>query len=312
MSKYLVTGGAGFIGGHLAEALLRAGHEVRVFDDFSSGKQTNLSEIAKQVEIINGDLRDAASVAKAARGVDGIFHQGAVASVPQSIREPQRTNDINVGGTLNVLVAARDLGVRRVVMASSSSVYGNSAVLPKVETMPIDPLSPYALQKAAGELYWRMFYPLYGLETVALRYFNVFGPRQDPASEYAPVIPRFITRILRGEAPTVYGDGLQSRDFVFVQNAVAANLAAIEAPKSACGQAYNIGGGSAISLNDLVAKINSILGTNLMPAYEPERSGDVKHSLADIRAAKTNLGFSIKVPFEEGLRRTIEWFKAAR
>jgi UDP-glucose 4-epimerase len=311
MASYLITGGAGFIGGHLAEALVRNGHSVRIFDDFSSGKKTNLATIANRLEMISGDLRDAAGVANAVKGVDGVFHQGAVASVPQSIREPQRTNDVNVGGTLNVLLAARDHGVRRVVMASSSSVYGNSPTLPKVETMPIDPLSPYALQKAAGELYVRMFFPLYGLETVALRYFNVFGPRQDPASEYAPVIPRFITRILRGEAPTIYGDGLQSRDFVFVENAVEANLAAMEAPKSACGQAYNIGGGSAISLNQLVEKINSILGTNVKPTYEPERSGDVKHSLADIRLAKTNLGFSVKVGFEEGLRRTIEWFKRA-
>jgi nucleoside-diphosphate-sugar epimerase len=308
MAKYLVTGGAGFIGGHLAQELVRRGHEVRILDDFSTGKRENL---ATDAELIHGDLRDSTIIAKAVRGVDGIFHEAAVASVPRSIREPAVTNEVNVSGTLNLLVATRDARVRRLVMASSSSVYGNSATLPKVETMPLEPLSPYALQKAAGELYVRLFFPLYGLETIALRYFNVFGPRQDPESEYAAVIPRFITSMLHGNAPTIYGDGEQSRDFIYVDNAVAANIAAMEASVAACGQTYNIACGERFTLNEVVQRINKLIGTSIRPLYEPERAGDVKHSLADISAARKNLGFSPAISFQEGLRRTVEWFKGA-
>lgn len=310
MAKYLVTGGAGFIGGHLVEALVRRGHTVAVFDDLSSGRRENLAAVAGDVELIQGDLRSVEGVRRASKGKDGIFHQGAAASVPWSIREPRATNEINITGTVNVLVTARENDVRRVVMASSSSVYGNSAALPKVESMPIEPLSPYALQKAAGELYTRMFHPLYGLETVALRYFNIFGPRQDPKSEYAAVIPRFITKMLAGERPMIFGDGSQSRDFAYVENAVNANLAAMEAPPSACGQAYNVGCGESFSLNQLVDCINNILGTKLAPVYAESRAGDVKHSLADIELARRNLGYNPAVPFQEGLRRTVEWFRA--
>jgi nucleoside-diphosphate-sugar epimerase len=310
MAKYLVTGGAGFIGGHLAEALLRRGDSVRVLDNFSTGKAANIDRIESQIEVINADICDRDAVATAVRGMDGVFHQAAMASVPRSIREPIFTNQSNIDGTLNVLVAARDNGVPRVVMASSSSIYGNSATLPKVETMPLDPLSPYAIQKAAGELYVRTFYPLYGLKTVALRYFNIFGPRQDPQSEYAAVIPRFVTRMLRGEAPTIYGNGEQSRDFTYIENAVAANFAAMAASESACGKAYNVGCGERFTLNELVAGINEILGTKIVPEFETDRAGDVKHSLADISAAKSHLGYRPSVSFKEGLRKTIESFQA--
>ncbi len=312
MAKYLVTGGAGFIGGHLAEELVRRGHQVRILDNFSSGKEENIAKCKDKIELLRGDICDLETIKKAVPGVNGIFHQAAMASVPRSIREPVATNEANTNGTLNLLVAARENGVRRFIMASSSSIYGNSAVLPKVETMAIDPLSPYALQKAAGELYVRMFYPLYGLETVALRYFNIFGPRQDPKSEYAAVIPRFATAMIRENAPTIYGDGEQSRDFTYVENAVAANIAAMDAPASACGQTYNIGCGERFTLNQVVTNINEILGTNISPKYEPERAGDVKHSLADISAAQRNLGYHPAISFNEGLRRTVEWFKSAR
>lgn len=312
MAKYLVTGGAGFIGGHLVEALVRRGHTVTVFDDLSSGSRENLAAVEGNVELIQGDLRSVEGVRRASKGKDGVFHQGAAASVPWSIREPRATNEINITGTLNVLATARENDVRRVVMASSSSVYGNAAALPKVESMGIEPLSPYALQKAAGEYYARMFHPLYGLETVALRYFNIFGPRQDPKSEYAAVIPRFITKMLAGERPLIFGDGSQSRDFAFVENAVNANIAAMEAPATACGQAYNVGCGEAISLNHLVECINTILGAKLQPEYAEPRAGDVKHSLADISAAQKNLGYKPAVNFQDGLRRTIDWFRSAR
>ena len=310
MAKYLVTGGAGFIGGHLAEALAARGDSVRVLDNFSTGKPDNVREIHAKIEVIHGDICDREAVAKAVEGMDGVFHQAAMASVPRSVRDPVFTNQSNIDGTLNVLVAARDKGVPRFVMASSSSVYGNSATLPKVETMPLDPLSPYAIQKAAGELYVRTFYPLYGLKTVALRYFNIFGPRQDPQSEYAAVIPRFVTSILRGEPPTIYGDGEQSRDFTYVENAVAANIAAMGAPEDACGKAYNIGCGERFTLNELVACINEVLGTKIAPRYETDRTGDVKHSLADISAAKSHLGYNPSISFKEGLRRTIESFQS--
>jgi nucleoside-diphosphate-sugar epimerase len=310
MAKYLITGGAGFIGGHLGSELVARGHQVRILDNFSTGKRQNLAGILERIELIEGDLREVSTITAALKGMDGVFHQGALASVPRSIREPLLTHQCNLTATLTLLIAARECGVKRVVMASSSSVYGNSASLPKVESMPLNPLSPYALQKAAAELYVRLFYPLYGLETIALRYFNIFGPRQDPESEYAAVVPRFATRMLRGESPLIYGDGTQSRDFTYVENAVAANIAAIEAPVSACGQVYNIGCGERFSLNDLVSGINAILGTNIQPRYEPGRSGDVKHSLAEIQAAKDHLGYVPQVSFQEGLLRTVEWFKA--
>ena len=308
MTTFLVTGGAGFIGSNLVTALLRAGHAVRVLDDFSSGRRENLAE-ATAADVIEGDVRDRAAVAAAVRGVDFVLHQAAVPSVARSVEDPLTSNEANITGTLNVLLAARDAGVKRVVMAASSSAYGETEVLPKVETMPPDPISPYAVTKLVAEMYGRIFTGLYGLETVSLRYFNVFGPRQDPASHYAAVIPRFITLMLGGEAPTIFGDGKQSRDFSYIDNVVQANLLACTAPH-APGNVYNVACGVRYDLLDLVEQINVILGTSIAPLHEPARSGDIKHSLADIDAARRDLGYSVLVPFEEGLRRSVEWYRA--
>jgi len=306
--RALVTGGAGFIGSHLVDALLAAGWRVRALDDFSSGRPENLEAARGQVELVRGDLTDPETAARAVEGVEVVFHQGAVPSVPRSVAEPLRTNRVNVDGTLLVLESARRAGVRRLVYAASSSAYGDTEVLPKVETLPANPLSPYALQKYAGEIYCRLYHELYGLETVSLRYFNVFGPRQDPESTYAAVIPRFATACLRGEPARVHGDGEQSRDFTYVGDTVRANLLAADAPRAA-GQVINVAGGRRISLNQLLSALQELVGCDLEPIHEPARTGDVRHSLADLRRARELLGFEPAVPFVEGLRRTVESLK---
>ncbi len=308
MAHVLVTGGAGFIGSHLVEALLRRGDQVRVFDNFSTGRHNNLAHVRADVEIIEGDLRDADAVRRAVAGVEIVFHQGALASVQRSVDDPITTNAVNVTGTLHVLTAARDAGVRRVVFASSSSVYGDTPTLPKIETQAPQPLSPYAVSKLAGEQYCMAFSVVYGLPAIALRYFNVFGPRQDPHSEYAAVIPRFIDRMVRGIPPIIYGDGLQSRDFTYIENVVDANLAAADAPAD-CSAVFNVGAGERTSLLELAAQINHLLGSNLAPDHQPPRAGDVRHSQASIEAIRKTLGYAPRVSLTEGLARTLAWFR---
>jgi UDP-glucose 4-epimerase len=309
MAHVLVTGGAGFIGSHLVEALLRRGDQVRVFDNFSTGRHENVKHLHDDVELIEGDLRDVDAVRRAVAGVEVVFHQAALASVQRSVDDPMTTNAVNVTGTLHVLMAARDAGVRRVVFASSSSVYGDTPTLPKVETQAPQPLSPYAVSKLAGEQYCMAFSVVYGLPSIALRYFNVFGPRQDPHSEYAAVIPRFIDRMVRGLPPIIYGDGLQSRDFTYIENVVDANLAAADAPAS-CSTVFNVGAGERTSLLDLAAQINHVLGCRLTPEHHPPRAGDVRHSLASIEAIGQTLGYAPRITLAEGLARTIEWFRS--
>jgi UDP-glucose 4-epimerase len=305
--KYLVTGGAGFIGSNIVRELLVRGEQVRVLDNFSTGKRENLLPFNgnPNLEVIEGDLRSFHIVRDAVRGCDFVLHQGALPSVPRSIKDPITSNEVNINGTLHILEAAREFGVRRVVFASSSSVYGNSETLPKVETMPVAPLSPYALTKYAGERYCQVFHALYGLETVALRYFNVFGPNQDPTSQYSAVIPKFIKLIKEGKRPVIYGDGSQSRDFTYVSNNVEANILACTAPGVA-GEVFNIACGERYTLLDLVNTINEILGTYVQPIFESPRPGDVKHSLAGIEKAQQMLQFEVKVRFREGLVKTIE------
>jgi len=305
----LVTGGAGFIGSSIARALVERGDSVRVLDDLSTGKRDNLADLAGKAAILEGSVADAGLVRKAVAGVDYVFHEGALASVPRSIDDPLGTNTANVTGTVTLLVAARDAGVKRVVYAASSSAYGDQPDLPKVETMLPSPLSPYAVSKLASEYYCQAFTTCYGLETVCLRYFNIYGPRQDPQSVYAAVIPRFIVAMLAGERPVIYGDGEQSRDFTFIADCVAANLLATTAPK-AIGQTVNIACGTRYSLNDLVALLNKILGTAIEPVYEPARKGDVKHSQASIALARRLLGYKPRVSFEQGLRETVAWFQS--
>jgi len=298
--KYLITGGAGFIGSNLAEKLLNLGEEVRILDDFSTGREENLAAIKDDVELIRGDLRDYETVRKSVAGMDYVLHQGALPSVPRSIQDPITTADVNTGGTLNILKAALDEGVQRVVAASSSSIYGNSPTLPKVEDMPMNPLSPYAVAKMAGELYCRNFYRVYGLETVALRYFNVFGPKQDPTSQYSAVIPLFFSLMKEGKSPTIHGDGKQSRDFTFIDNVVDANLKACTA-EGAVGEMFNVGYGEKHTLLRLVENINNILEMSIEPIFGEPRQGDVKHSLADISKARAILGYEPTVSFMEGL-----------
>ncbi len=311
MTTFLVTGGAGFIGSNIAHELVRRGHRVRVLDNFATGRRENLDGIADRVDLIEGDLRRPPDVEKAVEGVEVILHQGALGSVPRSIADPLATHAANATGTLHVLWAARAAGVRRVVCASSSSVYGDTPTLPKVEEMAPAPLSPYAVSKLAGEHYCRVFAGVYGLETVSLRYFNVFGPRQDPTSQYAAVIPKFIRAMLGGERPVIFGDGTQSRDFTYVDNVVAANLLAAEAPAAALGGAVcNIACGERSTLLDLVGTLNAILGTRLEPEFRPPRPGDVRHSHAAIGRAERLLGFRPSVRFGEGMRRTVEWMRA--
>ena len=306
---YLVTGGAGFIGGHICERLVRDGHSVRVLDDFSSGKESNLESFRDEVDLVRGDSRDAPLVNEAMKGVDIVFHEAALGSVPRSVADPLTTHEVNMTGTLNVLLAAREAGVKRVVYASSSSVYGETPVLPKREEMTPQPLSPYAISKLVGEHYATVFTHVYDFEVVALRYFNIFGPRQDPESQYAAVIPRFLTALLNGKAPVVYGDGLQSRDFTYVDNVVEANLLASEAD-GAAGRAFNIACGGRYTLLDLLARLKIILGSDIEPIHEAGRAGDVRDSQASIEAAQRALGYRVSVDFDEGLRRTAEWYRA--
>ncbi len=306
-AKYLVTGGAGFIGSHITETLLKQGESVRVFDNLVTGRSSNIDAPhghSGQVEIINGDLRDMDAVRSAVAGTEVVFHQGALASVPRSIADPIASLETNINGTQNVLLAARDSGVRRVVYASSSSVYGNMPTLPKHEEMPTAPMSPYAVQKLTGELLCGVFTRIYGLETVALRYFNVFGPRQDPASEYAAVIPRFLTALIEQRRPIVFGDGEQTRDFTYIENVVQANLLAATST-AAVGTAMNIGCGVQISLNGVLQIAGELLGRRVDAEYRESRSGDVRDSLADISRAKRLLGYTPTISFNEGLARTL-------
>ncbi|MCI0487331.1 MAG: SDR family oxidoreductase [Blastocatellia bacterium] len=305
---YLVTGGAGFIGSHISERLVRSGHSVRVLDDFSSGKEENLESVGGDVELFRGDIRDLEIVKRAVEGVDVVFHEAALGSVPRSVADPLTTHEVNITGTLNVLMAARDAGVRRVVYASSSSVYGETPELPKSEDIRPQPLSPYALSKLAGEHYISVFHHVYGFEAVSLRYFNIFGPRQDPESQYAAVIPKFVTALLDGNRPTIYGDGLQSRDFTYVENVVEANLLAAEA-EAVAGRVFNVACGGRYTLLELLDRLKEIIGSDTEPLHEAARAGDVRDSQASIEAAERALGYRVMVDFDEGLRRTVDWYR---
>ena len=308
MTNYLVTGAAGFIGSNIVEELVRRGHRVRALDNLSTGKRSNIEPFLDYIDFVEGDITDSSLLEEAMHGIDFVLHQAALPSVPRSVADPLTSHEINATGTLKILLAARDAGVKRVVYASSSSVYGNSPTMPKHEGMPTQPLSPYAVNKLAGEEYAKVFAHLYDLPTVALRYFNVFGPRQDPHSAYAAVIPAFIAAMLEKKRPTIYGDGSQTRDFTYVSNVVHANLVACES-SNADGMALNVACGESFSLLDLVHHINALLGTNIEPVFEPERKGDVKHSLAAIDEARERLGYSPQVSFEEGLARTIGYMR---
>jgi nucleoside-diphosphate-sugar epimerase len=303
--RVLVTGGGGFIGSHIVDRLLADGHDVRVLDNFATGRRQNVVHVLDDIDLIEGDLQSYERAANAVRDCDVVLHQGALPSVPRSVQDPLTSNAVNVIGTLNLLLAARDGGVRRVVYASSSSVYGHNPVLPKTEELPTLPASPYAVAKLAGEGYCRSFHSVYGLETVSLRYFNVFGSRQNPFSQYAAVIPAFITAALDGEPPTIYGDGEQSRDFTYIDNVVDANIRAMDAPQAA-GRAMNVACGERISLNEVIDRLRQILDREIDPRYEPARPGDIKHSLASIELAGELLGYSPAVEFHEGLARTVE------
>jgi nucleoside-diphosphate-sugar epimerase len=304
----LVTGGAGFIGSHLVDRLLREGHRVRVLDDFFSGKRGNLAHVQGEVELIEGSVADEAVAERAVAGVDCVFHQAAMPSVPRSVAEPLASNHANVNGTLAILNAARNAGVRRVVYAASSSAYGDTPTLPKVETMATAPRSPYAVAKLAGENYCQAFTRVYGLETVCLRYFNVFGPRQDPASEYAAVIPKFILALMEGRTITMHGDGEQSRDFTYIDNTVEGNIRAMTAPE-ASGEMMNLACGERFTLNQLVQELAQITGLEPKVEYIPSRTGDVKHSLADISKARRLLGYEPQVTFRQGLEKTVAYFR---
>lgn len=306
---YLVTGGAGFIGSNIVKELIDRNEKVRVLDNFSTGRRSNILEFMsnKNFQLIEGDLRSFHIVRQAVKGVDFILHQGALPSVPRSINDPITSNDVNILGTLNILEAAKEFGVKRVVYASSSSVYGNSTESTKSEDLPVMPLSPYAISKYAAERYCQLFYQLYGLETVCLRYFNVFGPNQDPTSQYSAVIPKFINAIMKDFSPSIFGDGSQSRDFTFVQNNVSANLLACHS-LDAIGEVINIACGQSYSLIDLVNVINKILNKNIEPIFEPPKKGDIKNSLADISKAKRLLKYEVKTPFIYGIEQTIQYY----
>jgi nucleoside-diphosphate-sugar epimerase len=310
MAQYLVTGGAGFIGSHLAEELVRRGERVRVVDSLITGKRQNLAHL-RQVEFLEGDLADLEVARRAVDGIDYVLHQAAIPSVPRSVQDPITSNLANIDASLNVLVAARDAGVRRVVYAGSSSAYGNQPTLPKVETMPTAPLSPYALQKLVAEQYCQMFTQLYGLETVTTRYFNVFGPRQDPSSPYSGVISLFIRYLVEGRQPTIYGDGGQTRDFTYVANVVDGVLRACHAP-AASGEVINVATGGRISLNQLFDVVKELTGAKVQPLYGETRAGDVRDSQADISKAKRLLGYEPTVTLEQGLEKTVEWFRTAQ
>jgi UDP-glucose 4-epimerase len=307
MKSALITGGAGFIGSNIAQRLLELGVKIRVLDNLSTGREVNLVDIVDDVDLIIGDVCDPDTLDKAMAGTDVVFHQAALPSVPRSVADPLASHEAGATGTLQVLLAARRQGVQRVVCASSSSVYGDTPELPKHEGMTPNPLSPYAVSKITGEYYCKVFARLYGLETVAFRYFNVFGPRQDPTSQYAAVIPKFIRLMAKGERPVIHGDGLQSRDFTFVSNVVEGNIRAATTPNVA-GQVFNLACGERFTLLDLVKEINTILGTSIEPILGEPRPGDIKHSLADISRARATLGFEPVTRFVDGLRATAEWF----
>lgn len=309
MTRFLITGGAGFIGSAVVRAALGRGDTVRVLDDLSTGYRENLAGLGQEVDFIEGTISDLALLAEATRHVDVVVHLAAVPSVPRSVAEPLLSNRANVEGTLNVLVAARDAGVRRVVYASSSSVYGNAELMPLREDLPVQPRSPYAVTKAAGEWYGQVFHELYGLDAVGLRFFNVFGPRQDPASPYAAVIPLFIRQMMRGESPGIHGDGLQARDFTYVDNVVAGVLAAAEAVNPVAG-VYNLACGQSTTLLDLVARLNRILGTACVPTHGAPRPGDIRQSWADIAKIGAALGYAPAVDLDEGLSRTVAWLRS--
>jgi len=310
MAHYVVTGGAGFIGSHLAEELVRRGERVRVVDSLITGKRQNLAHL-REVEFMEGDLANLEVAQRAVAGVDFVLHQAAIPSVPRSVQDPITSNRANIDASLNVLVAARDAGVRRVVYAGSSSAYGNTPTLPKIETMPTAPLSPYALQKLVAEQYCQMFTQLYGLETVTIRYFNVFGPRQDPSSPYSGVISLFINALCDGRQPTIYGDGEQTRDFTYVANVVDGVLRACHAP-GASGEVINVATGGRISLNQLFRTVRDLVGAKIEPMYRDPRAGDVRDSQADISKARRLLGYEPVVTFEEGLEKTVEWHRTSQ
>src|SRR5271154_4690845 len=310
MAKYLVTGAAGFIGSSLVRALLERGEHVRGIDNFATGRRENLTEVLGQIDFREADILDLEAMQLACTGVDYVLHQAAIPSVPKSVLDPIGSNRANVDGTVNMLVAARDAKAKRVIYAASSSAYGDTPTLPKHERMTPDPISPYAVAKLASEHYMASFYRCYGLETVALRYFNIFGPRQDPSSPYSGVLAKFITQMLNGERPTMFGDGEQSRDFTYIDNAVEANLLACKAPADqAAGKVFNVATGRQVTLNETFKLLQGLTSYAGSPIYGAERGGDIKHSLADISLAEKHLGYKPKVNFEEGLRRTVEWYR---
>ncbi len=312
MGRYLITGGAGFVGSNLARYILERGHDVVVFDNLLTGRRENISELLDHegFTFVEADLRDYDAVQQAVAGVDGISHQGALGSVPRSIEDPKLTHEINVNGTFNVLMAMRDTGVRRVVFAASSSAYGSHQVSPKHEQLTAAPISPYAASKVACEALFQGFSGVYDIESVCLRYFNIFGPRQDPEGAYAAVIPRFVECLLQGTRPQIYGDGEQSRDFCYIENACHANWLALTAPSEKCdGVPMNIACNRRISLNEILAKMQSLLGTDIEPEYYPDRPGDIKHSMASLERAREMIGYEPQVYFEEGLERAIQWYQ---
>jgi UDP-glucose 4-epimerase len=309
MKRALVTGGAGFIGSHLVEGLLAQGYQVRALDNFATGRRENLAHIVTEIELLEGDVCNLTTVRNAVRQVDVVFHEAALPSVERSVKNPLESNEVNIAGTLNVLLAARDAGVRRVVYAASSAAYGDTPTLPKIETMLPDPLSPYAVSKLAGEQYMKVFTKLYGLSTISLRYFNIFGPRQDPTTQYAGFIAKVVSCALEGKPYPVFGDGEQSRDFTYVENAVQANLLAAESAFEDS-PLLNIACGTRATLNEIIAMVNELTQQNLSARYGPPRAGDVRHSQADISRAKQILGYRPTVDIREGLRRTLEWYRS--
>jgi UDP-glucose 4-epimerase len=310
MALYLITGVAGFIGSSLARAVLAQGDQVRGLDNFATGKRENIAELAGNIDFREADLLNLEAMHHACRGVDYVFHEAAIPSVPKSVLDPLGSNRANVDGTVHVLIAARDAKVKRVVYAASSSAYGDTPTLPKHEGMPPNPISPYAVAKLASEYYMKSFYRCYGLETVCLRYFNIFGPRQDPSSPYSGVLAKFITQMLKGEQPTIFGDGTQSRDFTYIENVVSANLLAAKASAAQVnGEVFNIATGTRFDLNQTFHVLKKIIGFPGEVKYAPERAGDVKHSLADLSRTEKQLGYKPLVNFEEGLRRTVEWYR---
>jgi len=313
MAVYLITGIGGFIGSSLARELLQRGEQVRGVDNFSTGKRENLAEIQKQIDFHETDILDLDAMKSACAGVDYVLHQAAIPSVPKSVLDPMGSNRANVDGTVNVLVAARDAKVKRVIYAASSSAYGDTPTLPKHERMTPDPISPYAVAKLASEHYMISFYRCYGLETVALRYFNVFGPRQDPSSPYSGVLAKFITQMLNGKQPTIFGDGEQSRDFTYIDNVVEANLLACKSPASqVAGKMFNVATARRVTLNETFVALQKLTSYSGSPIYAAERGGDIKHSLADISSAEAHLDYKPKVSFEEGLRKTVDWYRSTR